>query len=140
MSDPQQMLQQAVMLARLAPRLAMGSESSKPDRPPNAHQVAVAIVAASREMKCNPEHVASGVTTRGGRFIDHSIPRARAYAAFAIREIFPQNGATAISRWVGAKNVGGYMSMLDAQRRNGLMKWWDEAGFRRIVAKLRESV
>lgn len=118
------------------PREAMGQLSDSPDEPPSAYQVAVAIVAASRELSADPASVATGVAGRGGRYADHSVPRARAYAAYAIRHCFPQNGSTAIGRWVGARLAGSYMSVIDAQRRGGQIRWWDEAVFRRVVAEV----
>lgn len=121
------------------PREAMGSRSSDPDCPPSAYQVAMAIVAAAREMGADPIDVASGVTTHGGRFANHSVPRSRAYAAFAIRQVFPHNGNTAISRWVGARNPNSYMSLIESQRRGGQIRWWDEGIFKRVVLRLRTT-
>ena len=118
-------------------RPALGCNSSDPDRPPTAYQIAVAIVAAARAMGVDPCDVAMGVTTHGGRYADHSIPRARAYAAFAIQRVFPHNGPTAIARWVAAKNTWGYLRVLTAQRKRGAMRWWDEAVFLGVVAKLK---
>lgn len=119
-------------------RAAMGSASASPDQPPSAYQVAVAIVAAARELKVSPEDIALGVSTMGGRG-DNSLPRARAYAALALRAVCPNNGSTAIARWVGSKTPGGYLGLLDSQRRNGTMRWWDEGIFKRVVMRLQTT-
>lgn len=122
------------------PRAAMGSGSAYPDEPPTADQVAVAIVAAARELGADPEKIVRGIAGSGGRYVNHSIPRARAYAACAIQQVFPNNGATSISRWVGAPNPNSYISLLRHQRKNGIIRWWDEGIYQRVVVKLRGTI
>lgn len=103
------------------------------DIPPNADQVAVAIIAASREMGADPIDVAEGVKGCGARF---PIARARAYAALAIRAIFPDNGSVALGRMVGSSSPKSYVTTLDGNLRDGRIKWWDDAVFMRVVAAI----
>lgn len=78
---------------------------------PSADAVAVAIVAAAREV-C-PERwrevavaIVSGEITRGGPQGDVAISRGRTYAAKALDEVF-DCGAVAIGRMVGSGLGGG---------------------------------
>lgn len=113
-------------------------ESHAPPRPPTAHEIATAIVAASRALGADPLKVASGVTGMGGRYADHSVPRARAYAAHAIATVFPLLTPTAIANYVKAPNPNSYMAVLAHHRRNSI-RWWDESVSRRVIKATREA-
>lgn len=101
---------------------------------PSAHQIATAIVYASREVDADPQSVAMDVTSRGGR--DTELAHARAYAAFALIAVFPKASKSAIGRFVGSKVVTNYIALLEASRRRKQMRWWDERLFQRVVLRL----
>jgi hypothetical protein len=107
------------------------------DVPPSADQVAAAIIAACRETGADPESVASGAKGAGSRF---PISRARAYAALAIRAVFPENGSVALGRMVGSNAPSSYVTQIDNQLRNGLLKWWDDKTFMRVVEALEAHI
>jgi hypothetical protein len=107
---------------------------------PTADHIAIAIVAACKETGADPEHVAMGANT-AGRKSNHSIPRARAYAAIALRAVFEGAAAPMIARAVGYnKAATGALAQIDFQFRQGLMRWWDDAAFMRVVAALEAMV
>lgn len=114
-------------------RSAMGSDSDGPDSPPSSYGVAAAIVAAAREMGVDPIAIASGETCRGGPKGNYAVSRARAYAALAIRAVFPDNGNTALARWVGSSSPSSYICSIDHQLKHKLIKWWDDALFMRVI-------
>lgn len=93
---------------------------------PTAHQVAVAIVAAARALDTDPIAVALGDGKMGGRHADHSASRARAYAAFALRQVV-SCGPTSIGRMVGARNGVNFVQNFEWRLRTGNLPWWDNA-------------
>jgi hypothetical protein len=102
---------------------------------PTAYQIAVAIVAAARECGVDPEGVANGL--HGPNFKETS--RARGYAAIAIRTVFPDAKLTAIARWVGAGSPRVYVTILDRDRRDNRLRWWDDGVLERVTAVLRTA-
>ena len=96
---------------------------------PTAEDVAVVIVAASRETGANPLRVASHQMDADCSPKAYETSRARAYAAWALKSRFPDASATAISRMVGSNTPKVYLSQL-AQNRPRLSWWSKEASLR----------
>lgn len=100
------------------------------DESPNADQVARIIVEACKVTGADPIRVASGAPYDG-----HETPRARAYAALAILELFPVNGSVSIGRMVGAGTPKSYLSSFNHAMRKVGIPWWSDDDFVSIVRK-----
>lgn len=104
---------------------------------PTAHQIAVAIVAASRETGADPVGVIRGVERDPGKSVaeKQAITRARAYAARAMDRVFnrPEIAIrrSAIARYVGANKPSweSYFATLDCRP----LGWWSNETFKRVV-------
>lgn len=109
---------------------------------PTADDVAIAIIAASKEVNADPILVASGARrSYGGGF--YEITRARYYAAEALVKVFsPQCSAAAASRMVGVNqrpdggNAAVFLSNLRQMRKANSIKWWNNGVFERVVTAL----
>jgi len=105
-----------------------------------AEDVACALVAASKETGADPVVVAMGVTNiGGGKGGDFSIAHARAYAALALAQVFPESGNDKVSRAVGAKS-GAYVRQIEAQLGRSNLAWWDCEAFARVREALRQRL
>lgn len=103
---------------------------------PTADEVARAIVAAARETGACPVAIAEG--ERGNRY-HPEVLRCRAYAAIALRSQFEDAHPTSIAHMVGVWTTAtaySYLKTLDEQRARGLLNWWDDAAFMRVVAAI----
>jgi len=98
--------------------------------------VAVAIVAASRELGADPIRVASGDQNLSRPGVTFEISRARAYAALTLRRAFPDLRGPAIARMVGAHHRDVYMPNLVKAVDTGKHRWWSEA----VLATVRAAV
>lgn len=107
--------------------------------PPTADQVAIAIIAASKETGASPQLVASRANDNR---LDRTfaISRARTYAALAIRAIFPENSGASISRMVGSSYPEQHLQQIDSRMKNNDLKWFDNDAFMRVVDATEESV
>jgi hypothetical protein len=97
---------------------------------PTADEVAVAIVAASRETGADPIRVASGDNLGGHGHVD--VSRARAYAAMTLRAKTKASSA-AISRAIGSGSPGVYLSSLKRGVANKSLSWWSAEAFQRVL-------
>lgn len=113
------------------------------DTLPTADQVAVAIIAAAREV--DPAQwgalalqVAGGEQCLAGRHGYTALPRARAYAAKALRSEF-DCGAVAIGTMLGFGTPGACISGIEFQLRNKSAKWWQPESLERVIAAVRAT-
>lgn len=104
---------------------------------PTADHVALAIVLASGVTGADPIVVAAGeqiYTTK-----DYKVPRARAYAGFALCEAFPGISAPTIAKLVGVTNGNSrqaYFSSLNHRQKMGTLTWYNPEVTKSIVAQL----
>lgn len=95
--------------------------------------IARAIVSAAQQTGADPEQIALGVTNIGGGAEgDFSTAHARAYAALALYETYPNADRLTIARAVGAKSSA-YIGQIISQRGKGGLKWWCTLSFARVV-------
>ena len=106
---------------------------------PTADQVARIIVAAAREMECDPIVIATlTVPTRRFEHIPTRVHRARIYAAVALDRVFNNDGRYRVARHTLAKLVGVpesrqpyfYTSLYALKKAN---TWWSEQVAQRIM-------
>jgi hypothetical protein len=100
---------------------------------PTAHEVAVAIVAASRETGACPLRVASGQRDAMIEPMAYETSRARAYAAMALKALTTA-GPTAIGRMVGTLQPDVYLSGLAKRIATKKHAWWSEVALARVCA------
>jgi len=97
---------------------------------PTAHQVAMVIVAACRELGEDPLRVAG----------DAGNSRARHYAMHALVHHFPRIPVGSAARMCGcpeqARGAIFYKSSLNNHVRRGASQWWDEKVYARVVASI----
>lgn len=134
-SELRSMLQQALVntggkiVDEPVPR-PLDRQAEKPAPPmPSAHQIAVAIVEASRITGADPIKVATGEPNKGNG--DYSLSRARTYAVLGMRAAFPGFTFLQVCRWCTASPAS--MQVTDGQRRKGALRWWDESAFQRVI-------
>lgn len=108
---------------------------------PTAHEVAVAIVAASKELGADPiETLTFLPESNYERDRRQRASRARAYAARAIDKVFNRPTVVVprpvIARMIGASKVsqGAYFAALDGRP----LPWWDDAVLKRVVDAVME--
>lgn len=102
---------------------------------PTAHQVAVAIVTAAREMGTDPFAIATGASGR----THPATGRARYYAAMAINRLF-ECSEVACARMVGAPSPTSYLGALKFQLRHGEAQWWRPDTLDRVVAAVQATI
>lgn len=103
-------------------------------RDPTSHEIAIAIVTASRRQGIDPIAVAEGqIDPPGdGKKKVFPISRARIYAAFALAEVFDEISEGRIARWCGAAKYG-CASFFSNKRGT---KWLDQAEVTIVVAAI----
>ncbi len=92
---------------------------------PTADQVAAVIVAAARETGADPVRVLKVETT--------AEKRARTYAAFALRKLFPECPMPAIGRMVGSDHPP-YVSIVYSKIMADQFQWFDMEALQRVLA------
>lgn len=116
-----------------------------PDRddPIPADVIAAAIVAASRAVGADPVAVGSGELDRVAGLENHErvIARARYYAGFALRCLYPNRNRTLLAAYVGTtrKSAGSFFSALD-QRLNSGLSWWRQDVVDQVVSAAADAV
>lgn len=104
---------------------------------PTADHIARAVVAASKELECDPFLIDPARRPRGLEAYN-AAARLRSYAALALFEIFPDVGRTGISRCVHAGSPDAFLSTLLRRIRFGECPWFSQAALDRIVASIQE--
>lgn len=118
---------------------------------PTSDQVGDVIVMACRFAGADPLAVASGKFDPKGsdcpdlshlpiavaRGVRHANSRGRAYAAFALRQIFPLASKSALARMCGVSwnSAGAYYSAMDQRRAAGELPWLDQVEIDKIVSE-----
>lgn len=125
------MLRDALVNTGATPSLA-GKETINPSQPaiPSAHEIAMAIVLASRALGADPIAVARGEPNRNN---DHSTSRARTLAAFMLGDRYHLPWRI-IARYVGTSESA--LTVVKGLRLKGQVKWWDERLFRQLCNDL----
>lgn len=103
---------------------------------PTAYEIAIAVVAASRETGAMPEEVVLGAEREHGGFPKRdAIFRARAYAGRAIDRVFNRPtiaiARPEISRLIGVNKPSWFSFFPSIDGRP--LPWWDEEAFTRVV-------
>jgi hypothetical protein len=105
-----------------------------------ADHVARAIVAAAREFDgVHPEKVIRAPTERSLRddWAPIGLKRARAYAALALFEVFPDWPQASIARMVGSLSPKTYIWSCEHLKRTGKYdSWWNAEAFARVIAAI----
>jgi hypothetical protein len=121
---PDKLVELTVLIQTLADRHPRQSS----DEYPTFEQVAKLMVAAAKEMRCDPFDIARGARSKKDSFVS----RARFYVAYAIRQEF-NCGAVTIGRMVGSHSPDCYLPSMDYQRRQGDLKWFDITVLARVA-------
>jgi len=99
---------------------------------PSPDDAARVIIAA-----CKACHVSASlfdIREKKSREEGDAIRQARAYAALALRKLYPQAPSDSIGRMVDAINPPHYLGELISMERRGRLKWFDPQVLARIVS------
>lgn len=111
-------------------------------RCPTADEIARIVIAASREFDIDPIKVVVGAgpydarRQRNEEALRSAIKRARAYAALALLELFPETPKAWISSYVGVVSTKTYLWNCEHARQIGKYQWWSEDAFKRVLGSL----
>ncbi len=98
--------------------------------PAPTDEIRIAIEAGALVTGADPEDIMSGKKGSRAEF-DRPISTARAYAALALRAMYPDNNTSAYGPWVKAE--AGYMSNLDHSIKHDRVSWWNSDKFISVI-------
>lgn len=98
---------------------------------PSPDDAARVIIAACKA--CNVSARLFGMRERKSREEGDAVRQARAYAAMALRKLYPQAPSDSIGRMVDAINPPHYLGELVSLERRGRLKWFDPQILARII-------
>jgi hypothetical protein len=72
--------------------------------------------------------------------LGQDIHRAKAYAAFALRALYPDNYQTDYGMWVRHSNPQNFMSQLDLATKYNNLRWWNNDKFMSVIEAVERFV